>query len=123
MQDVAHPALTIDPITLEVIRHGLVSIANQIDANVKRTAFSPYIYEYNDFAVGLTDADGQLVAQCTGGVPPFVAGSVGVAVRDGVPIYGPQRPRPARRGLCKHAAGPRPPPHHTLIETPPPPRL
>jgi len=46
MQDVAHPALTIDPITLEVIRHGLVSIANQIDANIKRTAFSPYIYEY-----------------------------------------------------------------------------
>jgi hypothetical protein len=48
-------ALAIDPITLEVIRHGLVSITNQIDANIKRTAFSPYIYEYNDFAVGLTD--------------------------------------------------------------------
>ena len=39
----------------------LVSIANQIDANIKRTAFSPYIYEYNDFAVGLTGAEGQLV--------------------------------------------------------------
>jgi len=39
----------IDPITLEVIRHRLVSITNQIDANIKRTAFSPYIYEYNDF--------------------------------------------------------------------------
>ena len=46
----------IDPITLEVIRHRLVSITNQIDANIKRTAFSPYIYEYNDFAVGLTGA-------------------------------------------------------------------
>ena len=31
----------VDPITLEVIRHGLVSITNQIDANIKRTAFSP----------------------------------------------------------------------------------
>ena len=48
----------IDPITLEVIRHGLVSVADQIDANITRTAFSPYIYEYKDFAVGLTDANG-----------------------------------------------------------------
>ena len=54
-------ASTVDPITLEVIRHRLVSIANQIDANIKRTAFSPYIYEYNDFAVGLSGADGQLM--------------------------------------------------------------
>jgi N-methylhydantoinase B len=36
----------VDPITLEVIRHGLVSITDQIDANITRTAFSPYIYEY-----------------------------------------------------------------------------
>ena len=65
MQDTVshtHSAITIDPVTLEVIRHGLVSIANQIDANIKRTAFSAYIYEYNDFAVGLTDADGKLLA-------------------------------------------------------------
>jgi N-methylhydantoinase B len=104
MQDVAHPALTIDPITLEVIRHGLVSIANQIDANVKRTAFSPYIYEYNDFAVGLTDADGQLIAQCTGGMPPFVADSVGMAVRDGLHIYGRNRLHHGDVVLCNHAA-------------------
>lgn len=38
-------ALPVDPVTLEVIRYGLVSITNQIDANIKRTAFSPYIYE------------------------------------------------------------------------------
>src|SRR5882757_7445475 len=104
MQDVAHPALTIDPITLEVIRHGLVSIANQIDANIKRTAFSPYIYEYNDFAVGLTDADGQLIAQCTGGMPPFVADSVGMAVRDGLSIYGKARLHHGDVVLCNHAA-------------------
>jgi N-methylhydantoinase B len=42
---------SVDPITLEVIRHGLVSITDQIDANITRTAFSPYIYEYKDFAV------------------------------------------------------------------------
>src|SRR3984893_15466023 len=90
-------SLAVDPITLEVIRHALVAIANQIDANIKRTAFSPYIYEYNDFAVGLTDAQGQLVAQCTGGMPPFVADSVGMAVRDGLQIY--RRQRPHRGGV------------------------
>ena len=70
--------IAVDPITLEVIRHGVVSITDQIDANITRTAFSPYIYEYKDFAVGMTDADGQLVAQSTGGMPPFVADSVGM---------------------------------------------
>ena len=46
MQDIVNnkAALTLDPVTLEVIRHALVSIANQIDANIKRTAFSAYIY-------------------------------------------------------------------------------
>src|SRR5437870_13413224 len=104
MQDTRHPAgLAIDPITLEVIRLGLVSIANQIDANIKRTAFSPYIYEYNDFAVGLTDAAGQLIAQCTGGMPPLVADSVGMAVRDGLAIYGRGRPHRGDGVLCNHA--------------------
>jgi N-methylhydantoinase B len=96
--------LSIDPITLEVIRHGLVSITNQIDANIKRTAFSPYIYEYNDFAVGLVGAQGQLVAQCTGGMPPFVADSVGMAVRDGLKIYGPERLHHGDVVVCNHAA-------------------
>ena len=94
----------LDPITLEVIRHGLVSITNQIDANIKRTAFSPYIYEYNDFAVGLVGADGQLIAQCTGGMPPFVANSVGMAVRDGLQIYGKARLHHGDVVLCNHAA-------------------
>ena len=107
MQDTVthkHSAITIDPVTLEVIRHGLVSIANQIDANIKRTAFSAYIYEYNDFAVGLTDADGKLIAQCTGGMPPFVADSVGMAVRDGLQIYGRERLHHGDVVLCNHAA-------------------
>ena len=95
---------SVDPITLEVIHHGLVSITNQIDANIKRTAFSPYIYEYNDFAVGLVGAEGQLVAQCTGGMPPFVADSVGMAVRDGLKIYGRERLHHGDVVVCNHAA-------------------
>ena len=106
MQDLARHAasLAVDPITLEVIHRGLVSITNQIDANIKRTAFSPYIYEYNDFAVGLVGPEGQLIAQCTGGMPPFVADSVGMAVRDGLKIYGRERLHHGDVVVCNHAA-------------------
>ena len=95
---------TVDPITLEVIRHGLVSITDQIDANITRTAFSPYIYEYKDFAVGLAGPDGELIAQSTGGIPVFVADSVGMAVRDGLSVYGKARLRHGDFVLCNHAA-------------------
>ena len=98
----AYPS--VDPITLEVIRHGIVSITDQIDANITRTAFSPYVYEYKDFAVGLVSAAGELIAQCTGGMPVFVADSVGMAVRDGLAIYGADRLHHGDVVVCNHAA-------------------
>jgi len=94
----------VDPITLEVIRHGLLSAASQVDANITRTAFSPYIYEYKDYAVGLVDPDGQLIAQNTGGMPIFVADSVGMAVRDGLELYGRERIRHGDMLVCNHAS-------------------
>ena len=94
----------VDPITLEVIRHGVVAITNQIDANVTRTAFSPYIYEYKDFAVGLTGPEGELIAQCRGGMPIFVADSVGMAVRDGISVYGRERLNHGDVIVCNHPA-------------------
>ena len=107
MNDTFHSPSTnnpVDPITLEVIRHGLVSITDQIDANITRTAFSPYIYEYKDFAVGLAGPDGDLIAQSTGGIPVFVADSVGMAVRDGLSVYGKARLHHGDFVLCNHAA-------------------
>ena len=50
---VAREKSPINPITAEIIRHGLLSIPNQIDTNITRTAFSPLIYEYKDYAVGI----------------------------------------------------------------------
>jgi N-methylhydantoinase B len=97
-------AQTLDPITLAVIRYGVVSITDQIDANITRTAFSPYVYEYKDFAVGLVNTDGHLVAQSTGGMPPFVADTVGTAVRDGLIIYGRERLFEGDVVVCNHAA-------------------
>jgi N-methylhydantoinase B len=94
----------VDPVTLEVIRHGIISIADQIDANMTRTAYSAYIYEYKDYAVGLSGPDGELLAQSTGAMPVFVADSVGMAVRDGLAIYGKERLRHGDVVLCNHAA-------------------
>ena len=50
----------INPITAEMIRHALLAIPNQIDLNITRTAFSPIIYVYKDFACGIVDPEGQI---------------------------------------------------------------
>ncbi len=94
----------VDPVTLEVIRHGIVSITDQIDANMTRTAFSPYIYEYKDYAVGIVSADGGLMAQSRGGMPVFVADSVGAAVQDGLRVYGRRNFHKGDVVVCNHAA-------------------
>ena len=73
-------ANAVDPITLEVIRHGIVSINDQIDA------------------------DGRLIAQCNGGMPVFVADAVGAAVRDGLAVYGKHRFHPGD-AVCIEAGG------------------
>jgi N-methylhydantoinase B len=78
----------IDPVTVEVIRRRLVAISDEVDVNITRTAFSPYIYEYKDYAVGIVDADGDLICQCTAGMPVFVADVMRAAVCDGLELYG-----------------------------------
>jgi N-methylhydantoinase B len=83
----AAPA-AIDPVTVEVIRRRLVAIADEVDVNITRTAFSPYIYEYKDYAVGIVDPQGDLICQCTAGMPVFVADVMRVAVLDGLKLYG-----------------------------------
>src|SRR5882672_1049937 len=54
---------TIDPITLEVLRNALESIADEMGAVLKRTSFSPNIKERMDASCAIFDADAQLVAQ------------------------------------------------------------
>lgn len=52
-----------DPITTEVIRHGLVSAAAQMTIALRRTAFSPLIYDSLDFCTCLYDRNVRLLAQ------------------------------------------------------------
>ncbi|MFY0610953.1 MAG: hydantoinase B/oxoprolinase family protein [Hyphomicrobiaceae bacterium] len=54
---------TIDPITLEVLTQGLISVVREMRATVMRTAKSVAIYEAKDFSCGLFAPDSQVVAQ------------------------------------------------------------
>src|SRR5580765_6609743 len=56
----------IDPITTEVVRHGLISAAEQMKRALVRTAFNPVIYEVLDFAVAIYDRDVRLLSQALG---------------------------------------------------------
>lgn len=60
----------VDYFTLEIIKNGLVVANEEMFQSFARTAKSPVIYEVLDFAVGMTDGNGNLVAQAPG-VPAF----------------------------------------------------
>lgn len=53
----------IDPITLEVLRHALVGVAEEMNANLVRSAYSPNIKERRDCSSALFDPSGELIAQ------------------------------------------------------------
>lgn len=55
--------VSIDPITLEVLTQGLISVVREMRATVMRTAKSVAIYEAKDFSCGLFAPDSQVVAQ------------------------------------------------------------
>jgi len=53
----------IDPVTLEVLRHAVVSVAEEMRAVLMRSARSPVLKEAGDLSCALTDARGRLIAQ------------------------------------------------------------
>ncbi len=64
--DVSKPeAATVDPVTLEVIRHGLVAAAEQMATSIERSAHSQVIREMLDYSTAVFDLDGGIVAQST----------------------------------------------------------
>lgn len=53
----------IDPITLEVVKNGLDSIADQMALVLMRTAYSPIVRDSLDFSTAVCDREGRMVAQ------------------------------------------------------------
>ena len=78
--------LDADPITTEVIRHGLNSAAEQMKRALVRTAFSPVIYEVLDFAVAIYDRQVRLLAQAP--ALPLFMGTMSFCVEGAVEAVG-----------------------------------
>ena len=68
--EVSRAQLRIDPITLEVIRAGLMSIVHEMSITMDRTSYSTIIREVHDYSCVLFDSDGRLIAQAEG-IPIF----------------------------------------------------
>ena len=77
-----HPTtVTLDPVTLAVLKGRLEQIADEMDATLYRSAFNPIIAEAHDACHGLYDADsGDTLVQGKSGLPVFV-GAMAFAVR------------------------------------------
>lgn len=58
--------------TLEIIQDALVAAGDEMFKTLERTSMSPIIYESLDYAVGITDTKGELLAQGNG-VTAFLA--------------------------------------------------
>lgn len=61
-----------DIFTIEIIKDTIVALGEEMFNAMIRTSMSPIIYETTDFAVGATDATGNLLAQGNG-VTAFLA--------------------------------------------------
>ena len=55
-----------DAVTLEIMHGKLLATVDEMGMVLARTSMSPVIYEVLDFACGICDADGDLVAQANG---------------------------------------------------------
>ncbi|GHJ42095.1 hydantoinase B/oxoprolinase family protein [Streptomyces sp. TS71-3] len=55
-----------DAITIEIIRHALLSAAEEVARNLCRTAYNTVVYEIHDYGIGIHDAAGDVVADAPG---------------------------------------------------------
>ena len=75
-----------NPITTEVIRNAFLSAAEQMNASLVRSAYSPIIYEAKDCSVALFDERGEALAQASG-LAVFL-GNLGMCIEVTAAKYG-----------------------------------
>lgn len=93
--------MSVDPITVEIIRCALKAAANEMSAVLKKTAYNMMIYEVQDYCVALLDHEGRTLSQNEGALPIFLA-DLGVAVQDGIDVYGKENIHPGDVLLVNH---------------------
>jgi N-methylhydantoinase B len=72
-----------------------------MSAVLKKTAYNMMIYEVQDYCVSVLDDEGRTMAQNEGALPIFLA-DLGVAVQDGIEVYGKENIHPGDVFLVNH---------------------
>ena len=70
--------MSIDPVQLEIVRHALLAVTDEMGQALMRTGFSPNIKERRDYSCAIFDTAGQAIAQ--GDHMPVHLGSMPAAV-------------------------------------------
>jgi N-methylhydantoinase B len=76
----------VDPISTEIIRNAFVSIAQDMNAALIRSAYTPVIYEGKDCVVALLDEKGNVLGQSSG--LPLFLGNLEICVKETAKIRG-----------------------------------
>jgi N-methylhydantoinase B len=83
---------TLDPITTEIIRSAFTAAADEMNATLIRSAYTPVIYEMKDCSVALLDAEHRVLGQ-SAGLPIFL-GNLEICTRLTEEEYGRDGWRP-----------------------------
>ncbi len=78
---------TVDPVTAEIVRNGMVAAAHEMGRTLVRTAYNPLLYDVQDYGLGIVSAEGRLWAEAPG-VALFV-GVLSDTVKGGLAQRGP----------------------------------
>lgn len=84
---------TLDPITLEVLWNRLLSVVNEQQVTLMRTAFSTVVRESQDLACGVFDTRGSMIAQSLTGTPGHI-NAMATGVRHFLRVYAAETLRP-----------------------------
>lgn len=71
-------AAALDPITLEIVWNGLLSITDECFVSLMRAAYSTNIKERHDHSIAIADASGRLIAQSQRSLPVHISSMKGL---------------------------------------------
>lgn len=80
------PTIATDPITTEIVRNAFIAAAQDMNANLIRSAHSPIIYEMKDCSVGIFDRETNLLGQAAG--LPIFLGNLEITIQHVIDKYG-----------------------------------
>jgi N-methylhydantoinase B len=81
-----------DPVTTEIIRNAFVSCAQDMNATLIRSSYTPIIYEGKDCSVAILDENGDVLGQSLG--LPLFLGNLEICVKLAAELFGWEAFRP-----------------------------